>query len=113
MTEQVGITVDLLDKLLDLGLGAETHHKTLQSRAKAYNGFVASGQELKNLRRLLGVRAEERNTRVEGPAYVAGRRFTLLGKDYVPGDQVDMEGVKPSLHKLLVQQRKIIVGGAD
>ena len=115
MTEQqhVGITQQLLDTLLDMGLDSQAHHSKLRSKAKAQTGFIATGEALVDLRKKLQARADERRGGRKHPGYVARRKFTLLGLDYVPGDPVSMDKVRPHTRMLLIKRRMIVAGGAD
>ena len=94
-----------LDQILGLGLDHTTHQSTLRKAAREVIGRKFVGDAYHSLVQALQCREAERRTASTG--YVATRKLTLLGEDYLPGDPVPMDRMKPNLRRLLITGGKI------
>ena len=103
--EEQPISSAELDQILDLGLDHTTHQATLRKAAREVMGRKFVGDAYRELYKALERREAERQTARTG--YVAVRRMTLLGQDYLPGDPVPMDRMRPNLRRLLITSRKI------
>jgi len=100
-----------LDQLLDRGLDHGTHQATLRKAARDVTGQKFTGESFAYLRQALEKRESERSNTVGG--YVAVRRLTLQGVDYLPGDPIATDGLKDNTKRLLVTRKMIRMGGAS
>ena len=98
-------TPEFLDKMLALGMGPTTHHSRLKKAAAELLGDKPTPDQTRAIREAL----RGRDAPVSN--YTARRRFTLEGVRYLPGDPVDMDGMKPGLKKLLLNQRRVVRNG--
>lgn len=110
MGEQL-IAAEQLDQILDLGLDHNTHQSTLRKAARDVTGQKFVGDAYRVLCRALEERIAERKPTPLG-GYVAVRKLTLLGEEYLPGDPVPADRLKPNTRRLLVGRHMIQAGGA-
>ena len=106
MTEQQMETPELLGALIAKGMGPTTHHSRLKKAVAEVVGFKPSPDDTRAIRQALAAHI------TPPPLYRARRRFRLLGHNYMPGEPVDLDVLKPATRKLLLNQRRV-VRGAD